>query len=83
MIASFNSGEERQEGMGNSIASPQAETSPETTGGEQPSREESTFPPAEAFKEPMLSWYRNHPDLYELDRIRVEEIMPKKRRDVK
>jgi reductive dehalogenase len=81
MIASFNAGEERQEGMGSSLASPQAETSPETTGGEQSSREETGFPPMEAFNEPMLSWYQNRPDLYELDKQRVEEIMPKKRRD--
>jgi hypothetical protein len=82
MIASFNAGAERQEGMGNMISPPQGEIAPETTGGVKPSREETSFPPVEAFTEPMLSWYKDHPDLYELDKIRMEEIMPKKRRDV-
>jgi epoxyqueuosine reductase len=81
MIKSFNSGEERQEGMGNGEEMPHGETAPETTGGEKSSHIKPSFPPIEAFKEPMLSWYKNRPDLYELDKIRVEEIMPKKRQN--
>jgi ferredoxin len=82
MIASFNAGEERQEGMGNGTRLPRQESSPETTGGDQPSEDDKKFPPPEAFKEPMLSWYKKRPDLYELDRIRMEEILPKKSKDV-
>ncbi|RLD50936.1 MAG: hypothetical protein DRI97_16330, partial [Bacteroidetes bacterium] len=81
MIKSFDAGEERQEGMGNRRPVPQGETSPETTGGEKSTKDDTSFPPVEAFKEPMLSWYKNRPDLYELDKLRVEEIMPKKRKD--
>jgi reductive dehalogenase len=29
----------------------------------------------------MFSWYKNRPDLYELDKTRMEEIMPKKKED--
>jgi epoxyqueuosine reductase len=81
MIKSFDAGEERQEGMGNRQPIPQGETAPETTGGEKSTRADTGFPPVDAFKEPMLSWYKNRPDLYELDKLRVEEIMPKKRKD--
>ena len=82
MISSFDAGEERQEGMGAREEVPQGEGAPETTGGERPSQDELSFPPVEAFKEPMLSWYQNRPDLYELDKIRMEEIMPRKQKDV-
>ncbi len=81
MIRSFNAGEERQEGMGVDQVSPQGESAPETTGGEKSGKDDLSFPPMDAFQEPMLSWYKNRPDLYELDKIRVEEIMPKKQKD--
>jgi len=83
MIQSFDAGEERQQGMGNREPMPQAETSPETTGGVQLPQDTNKFPPIEAFSEPMLSWYKSRPDLYELDKVRMEEIMPKKRIDEK
>ena len=79
MIQSFDAGEERQEGMGNQRPMPQAETSPETTGGVQPGEPPKDFPPLESFSEPILSWYKARPDLYELDKVRMEEIMPRKR----
>jgi len=81
MIRSFDAGEERQQGMGNKQPAPQGETAPEVTGGVGPTREEIKFPPVEAFNEPMLSYYKSRPDLYELDKVRMEEIMPKKRQD--
>jgi len=81
MIRSFDAGEDRQEGMGNRETIPQGEMAPETTGGEKSSGEGPSFPPVEAFNEPMLSWYKNRPDLYELDKLRVEEIMPGRRKD--
>ncbi len=40
------------------------------------------YPAMEDFDEPMLSYYREHPEVYELDKIRMESIMPKKREDV-
>ena len=78
MIQSFDAGEDRQEGTGSRPAMPQKETAPETTGGVRPGQGETGYPPMEAFKEPMLSWYEAHPDLYELDKVRMEEILPKK-----
>lgn len=81
MIQSFDAGEERQQGMGNRAPIPQLETAPETTGGVQPSRDEKKFPPMESFSEPMLGWYKAQPNQYELDKVRMEEIMPKKRLD--
>jgi epoxyqueuosine reductase len=81
MIQSFDVGEDRQEGIGNRPVVLQRETAPETTGGLQPGQDETGFPPLESFNEPMLSWYRARPDLYELDKVRMEEIMPNKRLD--
>jgi len=81
MLQSANAGVERQEGMGKSASIPEKETAPETTGGIRPGRDMMKFPPLEAFSEPMLSWYKARPDLYELDRTRLEEILPKKRLD--
>ena len=40
------------------------------------------FPPADAFKEPMLSWYKERPELYEYDKVRMEEIMPRRMKDL-
>ena len=81
MIQSFDAGEERQQGMGNKEPIPQGETAPEVTGGIRPSQGTIKFPPVEAFNEPMLSYYKARPDLYELDKVRMEEIMPKKKQD--
>ena len=82
LIQTVDAGEERQQGMGNEESLSSREGEPETTGGVRPAVDETKFPPLEAFKEPMLSWYRARPDLYELDKVRMEEIMPKKRQDV-
>lgn len=41
------------------------------------------YPPLEAFSEPLLSFYRKFPHIYELDKIRVESILPKKAEDMK
>jgi len=32
----------------------------------------------ENFPEPLLSFYREHPHVYELDKIRIQEVMPKR-----
>ena len=42
----------------------------------------SGYPALEDFEEPMISFYREHPDVYELDKVRMESVMPKKREDV-
>jgi len=84
MLESVDAGEERQEGMGNTRTEPTRETAPETTGAVRPGqRDIRKFPPPEAFKEPLYTWYKNSPDLYELDKYRMEEIMPKKQEDTK
>ncbi len=81
MINSFDAGEDRQEGIGEQSDLPERETSPETSGGVRSPRDAKGFPPLETFTEPMLSYYKARPDLYDLDKLRVEEIMPKKRKD--
>lgn len=82
MLESFDAGEDRQEGIGNSRNELARETAPETTGAVRPGQESSSaFPPPDAFNEPMLSWYKKYPDQYDLDKIRMEEIMPKKMED--
>lgn len=78
-----DAGEERQQGMGNQSTLPERDNAPETTGGAQPREEMTEYPPPESFSEPMLTWYKEYPDQYELDRIRIEEIMPKRRVDEK
>ncbi|MCK5056881.1 MAG: reductive dehalogenase [Candidatus Aminicenantes bacterium] len=40
-----------------------------------------TMPPADSFAEPLAGFYKEHPDIYELDKVRLESIMPKKRED--
>lgn len=83
MLESIDAGEERQEGMGER-AQLARETAPETTGAVSPGhRSPSAFPPIEAFKEPLLTWYKTYPEQYELDKYRMEEIMPKKQEDSK
>ena len=84
MINSFDAGEERQEGrpsVGENGGLQQEKMNPE-----QKEKIEATakmkFPPADAFKEPMFSWYKKHPDLYEYDKIRMEEIMPRRAKDL-
>jgi len=81
LMKSLDAGEERQEGRGKQAQLPQQESSPETTGGVRPKPDEKKFPPLESFSKPMLSYYKARPDLYELDKLRVEEILPNKRRD--
>lgn len=39
------------------------------------------MPSPDSFEEPLASFYKEHPDIYELDRIRLESILPKKRED--
>lgn len=81
-LQALNAGEERKEGIGNPPTRPRQETSPETTGGIGPGQQNSSgFPPVEAFSEPLLSYYKSKPGEYELDRRRMEEIMPKRRED--
>ncbi|HCC70646.1 MAG TPA: hypothetical protein DEQ09_05780 [Bacteroidales bacterium] len=81
MLGSVNAGDERKDGLGSKPSLPEKETSPETTGAIQPDNKRMNFPPPEAFSEPMLTYYRDNPDHYELDRYRIEEIMPKRRED--
>jgi len=81
MIKSFDVGEDRQEGIGHRSDLPEKEVSPETSGGIRPPADAKGFPPVDAFKEPMFSYYKARPDLYELDKVRMEEILPKKRKD--
>ncbi len=40
------------------------------------------YPAMEHFPEPLLSFYKKNKNIYELDKIRMESIMPKKRRDM-
>jgi reductive dehalogenase len=67
------------------MASPESapDVAPETTvgmgQGEPPTQQ---FPPVENFPEPLLSHYRKHPHVYDLDKIRIEEVMPKRAKDV-
>jgi len=81
LMNSLDAGEERQEGRGMQTQVPEQETSPETSGGVRPKPDEQKFPPLESFSEPMLSYYKARPDLYELDKIRVEEVLPNKKKD--
>ena len=85
MISSFNAGEERQEGMqaaGEPGGMPEGEMDIEQKEKKMASGANKNFPPADSFEEPMLSWYKEHPDLYEYDRVRMEEIMPRRMRDL-
>ncbi|MCJ7681397.1 MAG: hypothetical protein MUP70_11765 [Candidatus Aminicenantes bacterium] len=45
------------------------------------SRMQMSFPPLEAFEDPLLSYYRQFPAVYDLDKLRMESIMPKKMED--
>ncbi len=81
MLESLDTGEERQEGMGGKSTQPERQIAPETTGAVRPNQGAMKFPPPDGFKEPLLSYYKKNPDLYELDKYRMEEIMPKKRKD--
>ena len=81
MLQSIDAGEERQEGMDNRRMQAQRETASETTGGIRPDQGGIEFPPPDAFSEPLLGYYKRRPDLYELDKTRMEEIMPKKQQD--
>jgi len=40
-----------------------------------------SFPPVDQISEPLASYYKKHPDVYELDKFRTESIMPKKMQD--
>jgi len=83
MLQAVDAGEERQEGRPSSIEQPRRETAPEVTGAVGPSQGRTqAFPPPEAFSEPMLGYYKDNPDHYELDKYRMEEIMPKKQADM-
>jgi reductive dehalogenase len=39
------------------------------------------MPPADQFTGSLAAYYGKHPEVYELDRVRMESILPKKRRD--
>ena len=41
------------------------------------------FPPLEAFEGPMLEFYKKFPEIYDLDKVRTESIMPKKGEDMR
>jgi len=42
---------------------------------------EMKYPPLDNFSEPLAGYYRKHPDIYALDKLRMESILPKKMRD--
>jgi reductive dehalogenase len=39
------------------------------------------MPPVDAFPKVLADYYKKHPEIYELDKLRMESIMPKKMRD--
>lgn len=45
--------------------------------------EKPIFPTLNSFSEPLLSFYKKFPEIYELDKIRTESILPKKAEDMK
>lgn len=45
--------------------------------------EKPVFPPLESFTEPLWSFYRKNPNIYELDKICNESILPQKAKDRK
>ncbi len=45
--------------------------------------EKPVFPPIEHISEPLQSFYREFPEIYDLDKLRIESILPKKSEDVK
>lgn len=59
----------------------------EVTASPQPRRRsgpgmmERKFPHMESFTDPLLSYYKKFPNIYELDKLRMESIMPKKMAD--
>jgi len=76
--------------MQDMMARRQSEKPPEATGDippEPPRRSrgfgpgQMSFPQLEQFSEPLRSYYTERPDVYELDKLRMESIMPKKRKD--
>jgi reductive dehalogenase len=76
MISSFDAGEERIEGRGNMEA-----PEPGKEKERKPPQGPMKYPPMDTFEEPMLSWYKERPDFYEADKVRMEEIMPKRAKD--
>ena len=58
------------------------DVAPEVSGGIRPDGPRRlTFPPADQFSAPLLSYYKEMPHVYELDKVRTEEIMPKREKD--
>ncbi len=50
------------------------------SGGRPPKME---MPPPEECVEPLAGYYKQHPEVYELDKERMEHILPKRREDTK
>ncbi len=70
-----DAGEERREGRG--------DDPPEVSGGSRPQGPgQMRMPDIAQFSDPLRSYYRAHPDIHELDKVRMESIMPKKREDM-
>ena len=78
MISSFDAGEAPKEDAGGMSM---GEKDPNQAEKRMSSMTGMKYPPLNAFKEPMLSWYKERPEQYELDRVRMEEIMPIKKKD--
>lgn len=58
---------------------PEAQEAPRTGGFRKMQRK---LPPMDQFSEPLASYYKKHPDIYDLDKLRMESIMPKKMQDM-
>jgi epoxyqueuosine reductase len=76
---SEDAGEERREGRGQNVSQAKKESAPESRRRGPSSMK---VPPMDQFSEPLKSYYRAHPDIYDLDKIRMESIFPKKREDM-
>lgn len=76
-----DAGEERKEGRGQS-ASEDREIPPEAEDSARRGPPKMQMPPVDVFKNPLRAYYEKHPHVYELDKVRVESILPKKRQDV-
>ncbi|MCK4762104.1 MAG: reductive dehalogenase [Candidatus Aminicenantes bacterium] len=54
---------------------------PSGSGKRKPGPPRMKMPPPDSFVEPLAGFYKTHPDIYELDKVRLESIMPKRRED--
>ncbi len=68
-------GEERREGRGHR---PPESSGRRSSGGPFSMK----IPPMQQISGPLEKYYKERPDVYELDKIRMESIMPKKREDM-